>query len=80
MLGADRCHSANAAATPARSRRQRRELVEQLEVRRGIEEHLMLVLAVKINEAAARIAKRGRRRERAVDERAAARPAKRLRA
>ena len=48
------------------------ESVEQVEVRVGIEQGLVLVLAVKVDEAGGQVAQRGGRREGAVDERAAA--------
>ena len=41
-------------------------------MRRGVEQHLMLVLPVQIDQSAARLAQRRARREHAVDERAAA--------
>jgi hypothetical protein len=41
-------------------------------VRRGIQQHLVLVLAVQIDERSRRVAQRRRRHQRAVDERAAA--------
>ncbi len=41
-------------------------------MRRRIEQHLVLVLTVEVHEAAAQLAKRRARRERAVDQRAAA--------
>ncbi len=48
------------------------ELVEQVEVRGGIEQDLMFVLSVQVDEPAAGVAQRGARRQCAVDQRAAA--------
>ena len=53
-------------------RRQSGELVEQIEMRGGIEQHLVLVLPVQIDERAGGLAQRRARDERAVDEGAAA--------
>ena len=63
---------ANAAATSARVGIEARPRIEQRQVLRRIEQLLMLVLAVKLDEAIREILERGRGRERAVDERAAA--------
>ena len=48
------------------------EHVDDSEMRGRIEQRVMFVLAVELDEARREIAQRGRRRERAVDERAAA--------
>ena len=57
---------------PVALRRQPGELVEQIEVRRGIEQDLVLVLAVQIDEGPGGFAQRRAGDERAVDEGAAA--------
>ena len=62
----------NAAATDSRSVAARGELVEQIEVRGRIEQHLVLVLAVKIDQPAAQLAQRRAGDERAVHRGAAA--------
>ena len=46
--------------------------VEHVEVRRGIEQHLVLVLPVEVDERAGEVAQRAARHERAIDECAAA--------